>query len=118
MNLFPWIVGAIIGLLLSIGFVLIKQNISLRQNLAEAAKTVRLQEEVRQLADEAIMSQEQKENEIIKARKQLEKQLEEGACLSGPAHIDFLIRLLDDDAEARCGAATGKSANGVPPAGK
>ena len=114
MNWISWTAGGVIGLLLIAGWGLINQNIRLRQNLAEAAKTVRLQEELRQLTDEVLISQEQKANEIVKARKELEKKLEEGACLSGPAHIDFLVRLLDEDAEARCGTAPGNPATGVP----
>lgn len=106
MNRF-FILGAValLGILLSVGVVIVQQNIRLRASLAEAAKTVRLQEEARKLADSVLTDQEQKENEIASSRKQLEQQLEEAACIPGPAYVDYLLQLLGDDAEARCSKA-------------
>lgn len=96
------IVSAVLLFFLATCVLLFKQNMALRASLASAANEVRFQEMVREAADSVLTSQWEKENEIRFQRKELEEKLDEASCLSGPAYIDALVELLDEDHKNRC----------------
>lgn len=96
------IVCAILLFFMATCVLLFRQNMALRASLADAANAVRFQESVREAADDVLISQLEKEDEIRSQRKELEEKLDEASCLSGPAYIDALARLLDDDHKKRC----------------
>lgn len=96
------IVCAVLLFFLATCVLLLKQNMALRASLADAANQVRFQEMVREATDSVLTSQLEKENEIRSQRKELEEKLDEAACLSGPAYIDALVELLDEDHKNRC----------------
>ena len=85
----------------------------LDHNMAEAAKELRLQAADKKASEDVLKKQQDAEHAIQAARKEREKQLEGGACLTGDEHIDYLLRLLDEDAEARCGTASGDAAGSL-----
>ena len=93
------------------GWKMHEYNVELKIRMAEAAKEVRIREAERQITDNVLLQQHGDKNDILAARKEIEKRIEEGVCFTGDAHFDHLMQLLDDDAAARCGKPSGNAAH-------
>lgn len=96
------IVCAVLLFCLATCVILFRQNMALRASLADAGNEARFQEMIREATDSVLTSQLEKENEIRSQRKELAEKLDEASCLSGPAYIDALVELLDEDHKNRC----------------
>lgn len=96
------IVCAVLLFFIGTCVILFRQNMALRASLADAANEVRFQEMIREATDSVLTSQLEKENGSRFQRKELEEKLDEASCLSGPAYIDALVELLDEDHKNRC----------------
>ena len=89
---------------------LFQRIVVLSKRMQEAAAVIELYESDKQLSNMVLKNQQEVENAIKQARKERESQLEGAACLTGDAHIEYLLRLLDEDYEARCGSPAGNAA--------
>ena len=96
------IIVSAITIITIVGMLLCNQNARLKRELLEASEQIRLQESIQEATLSAIGSTREKENELHEQRKKLAERLESAACTSGPAYIDVLVELLNDDSKARC----------------
>ena len=78
------------------------KNASMRHAMQEAAYKLRSQAIEKQISNEILLEHQGAENAIRESRKVRERQLKEGSCLTGDEYIDYLLRLLDEDAKDRC----------------
>ena len=102
-------IGVIIALSLATAFLL-QRTITLSHRMQEAVETIKLFEIDKQISNQALKNQQEAEHAIQEARKLREKDLEAAACLTGDEHVNYLLRLLDEDFQARCGKAPGDAA--------
>ena len=109
MSLKYWV--GIIGLIGSLFVALVARHIRLEIAAREAAAVISVQQAELAAANNAVKNQQEVEHAIQKARKEREALLEQGACLTGDEHIDYLLRVLGDDAQNRCSTPAGSAAH-------
>ncbi len=101
-NLLPYLAIACFVFVVATCAILVRQNMVLMLELAQAAEQIQLQEKVSQSAGESLAAVRERENELREQRKKLGEKLEAAACVSGPAYIDALMELLGEDYKKRC----------------
>ena len=103
------VVGCLLAAAVTAFVYLYKENQLLSNELATAtAKVVALQAE-RDAAEKALKSQSDLERQIYEHRQQIDEALEGSGDLDDDSRIEYLLRLLREDAEARNNPAATES---------